>query len=160
MFFKNIFWSQLFKPGSKIPAARRRARPRRASGGCRAKPCAHGATLLGGASGRFWAPGGAQQGPQVGAPTMQKWLKQERSSLCVRDFSKSFLCFFVPFLGPPGAEIWPKCGPRDQLSNHKVSSKSGQWRPDSWQKTAFKTSSFDNSFSARCFSTYSECRSH
>ena len=36
-----------------------------------------------------------------------------------------FLFFFGPCLPPPlrGAQIWPECGPRDQLSNPTVSSK-------------------------------------
>ena len=32
----------------------------------------------------------------------------------------------------------PKCGPGDRLSNAEVSSKSGQWRPDWWQKCVLK----------------------
>ena len=36
----------------------------------------------------------------------------------------------------------PKCGPGDQLSNPKVSSKSGQWRPDWWQKSVLEKSRF------------------
>ena len=36
---------------------------------------------------------------------------------------------------PPGAETLPNCGPKDRLLNAEVSSKSGQWRPDSWQKS-------------------------
>ena len=45
-----------------------------------------------------------------------------------------FLGFFFVFLVPLGPGMAPKCGPGDRLSNRKVSSKSGQWRPDSWQK--------------------------
>ena len=56
-----------------------------------------------------------------------------------KDFQTYFLWFFVPFSGPPGAEIWPECGPREQLLNPKISSKSGQWRPDSWQKAVKET---------------------
>ena len=68
--------------------------------------------------------------------------KQKRTSLCSKDFSKSFLFFFGPSLGPPGAEIWPECGPSDQLSNPNESSKSGQRRSDPWKKTVSKIIEF------------------
>ena len=68
-------------------------------------------------------------------PEKPNWLKQKREPLFSTGFFKKRLfVVFGPFLGPPGAEIMPECGPRDQLSNPKVSSKSGQWRPDSWPK--------------------------
>ena len=48
------------------------------------------------------------------------------------------------FLGgswaPPGAETFPKSGPKDQLSNAEVSSESGHWRPDWWQKCVLRKS--------------------
>ena len=47
-----------------------------------------------------------------------------------------------PFWPPPGAETWPECRPRVQLSSPKVSSKSDQWRPDSWQNSVFKKTIF------------------
>ena len=85
--------------------------------------------------------------------------KAEKESLIFKGFRKSFLVFFGPFWGAPGAEIWPECGPRDQLSNPNVSSKSGQWRPDPWQETFFKNYQiWRNSSSAHCISAYSECR--
>ena len=34
----------------------------------------------------------------------------------------------------------PTCAPGGQLSNAEVSSKSGQWRPDWWQKCVLKQS--------------------
>ena len=36
----------------------------------------------------------------------------------------------------------PKCAPRNQLSNHKVWSESGQWRPDWWRKYVLEKTLF------------------
>ena len=49
--------------------------------------------------------------------------------------------FFGTFFGPPqGPGLGPKCAPGGRLSNAEVSSKSGQWRPDWWQKCVLKKS--------------------
>ena len=49
-----------------------------------------------------------------------------------KEFPKGF-CFLWR-LGPLWLGMAPKCGPRDQLLNAEVSSKSGQWRLDWWRK--------------------------
>ena len=42
------------------------------------------------------------------------------------------------FWARQGPGMGPKCGPGGQLSNAGVSSESGQWRPDWWQKHVLK----------------------
>ena len=51
-----------------------------------------------------------------------------------------FLDLFLMFWAPLGPGMGPKCAPGDQLSNPRVSSKSGQLRPDWWQTYGMKKS--------------------
>ena len=47
---------------------------------------------------------------------------------------------FSFFWAPQGPGVGPKCAPGGRLSNPEVSSESGQWRPDWWQKRVLKKS--------------------
>ena len=58
-----------------------------------------------------------------------------------QEFSQHVLPFVFWFVWPLlGPGMGPKCAPGGQLSNPEVSSESGHWRPDWWQKYVFKTS--------------------
>merc|ERR1711973_854525 len=56
------------------------------------------------------------------------------------ELPKTVFGFLLVFGAPLGPGTGPKCAPGDQLSNPKVSSESGQWRPDWWQKHVLKKS--------------------
>ena len=95
-------------------------------------------------------PGEAQRGPKRAPTVLTSWGKPKHIPSGLYSRLQSFRNFWICpksvwicsrlFWAPQGPGMAPTCGPGDQLLNAEVSSKSGQWRPDWWQKCVLRKS--------------------